>query len=109
MPSNCSRVGIDQEKPTVRNNGFNGINVDDASLVTNCIAADNGQSGFELDSGSALYDSIARGNTGWALAATSRAIYRGNVFTANNSGNEQQVLGGTNLGSNYCGSNTVCP
>ena len=50
------------------------------------------------------------GNTTFAIDVTSGG-YRANVMTGNNGGdsNAQVATGSTQIGTNVCGSDTICP
>jgi hypothetical protein len=57
-----------------------------------------------------VVNSIARGNTSFALVLVGGSGYSGNVFNGNNGGNvNAQASGGFQLGTNICGGDTVCP
>jgi hypothetical protein len=87
--------GIDLE-------GFGGV-------IDGCTTLDS-NTGMRVVDNSRVVNSIANGNTSFALVLGGPSGYGGNVFTGNNGGNvNPQVSGGFQLGTNICGSDTVCP
>lgn len=67
--------------------------------------------GISLLGGNTIIGNTARLNSGFGLAAVGTDTgYSLNTFTGNNGGgNAAQVSGGTPLGANFCGTDTVCP
>ena len=91
-------------------NGLSGIELQGpGDLVEGCFALGNAV-GFRVGDGSLVFDSVARSNSIAGLLAGANAGYRSNVFTLNNGSDAAaQVSGGLQLGTNVCGSDTVCP
>jgi hypothetical protein len=83
-----------------------------ASLVDGCIATNNGTDGIRVGPGSLVINSLARQNGGFGLRI-SGAGYRSNVFIENNNGNPNPQVAALSdseeLGTNYCGTDTICP
>ncbi len=88
-------IGIDLQ-------GFGG-------LIDGCTVLDS-NTGMRVSENSRVTNTIAHGHTSFALVLVGPSGYGGNVFTGNNGGNANpQVSGGFELGTNICGSDTVCP
>ncbi len=122
-----------------RNNGDDGISVGSGSTVSDCSTHSNDDDGFVAGPGSALANNSsynndedgfdlgiefgndaangglaignsAVGNDAFGLRMEATWGFRENVINGNNNGNANpQTSSGINLGSNVCGSNTVCP
>ena len=122
------------EAVLVQGNGAHGITGDwgsDGWIVDRCIAADNGDVGIRLYSGtgrgSLVVQSVARNNGGVGIQSNSflvnntvtdngdygsatNAHLLGNVFVNNKDGaNTVQTNGAYLLGNNWCGTDTTCP
>jgi hypothetical protein len=102
----------------VLSNGGTGINAGPGSMVSRNVAVENGQTqtsaGIVADTGSAVVDNVATGNTGVGLDLVSAigpdAGYARNVVAQNTSNSANpQVNGGIEMGPNVCGTNTTCP
>lgn len=67
--------------------------------------------GISLLGGNTITGNTARINAGFGLLANGTdSAYSFNTFTGNNGGGDAaQVSGGTPIGANFCGTNTVCP
>jgi len=94
-------------------NAFSGAELQGSgNLVDGCTAVSNGM-GIRASVGSLVINTIARNNTGVGIHMDTNGGYRSNVLTGNNGGDANaQVGGGTGamqLGTNVCGSDTVCP
>lgn len=102
-------VGCLVDSSVAHGNVGTGITVREGGVVSNSSAVAN-SSGFLGFGGSVIMGSTARDNTfnGLGLVGAS-AGYVQNVFTGNNGGAEVQVSGGTQLGTNFCGTNVTCP
>lgn len=76
-----------------------GIFVDTVSRVSGCVVTDNVSSGITVRTGSLVEHNLVHAN-GFGLNITPGAAgYRANVFTSNTT---LAVIGGHNLGQNYC-------
>jgi hypothetical protein len=65
---------------------------------------------MDLRGGSLVFNSIARANSGSGLNGSNSTAYRSSVFTENNGGGASpQVNAAIELGTNFCGFNTICP
>jgi hypothetical protein len=80
------------------------------NIIDGCTAIGNG-SGMRVFEGSLVTDSVARGNTNFGLYLVGGSGYRSCVVTGNNGGDANPQVGGTGfqLGTNICGTDTVCP
>jgi hypothetical protein len=79
------------------------------NIIDGCTALSN-NNGMRVFEGSLVIDSIVRGNPGSGLTLVGGAGYRSCVLTQNNGGDANpQVSGGYQLGTNVCGTDTVCP
>ena len=77
-------------------------------VIEGCTTLD-GNTGMRVIDGR-VANSIARGNTSFALVLVGGSGYSGNVFNGNNGGNANpQASGGFQLGTNICGGDNVCP
>jgi hypothetical protein len=105
-----SQGGVRVIGVTVIGNGADGIRLESpGNLVDGCISLGNGGTGILVGNGSLIINSVARLNTLHGLEPRSSA-YRSNVLTGNNGGDQNaQVMGGTQLGPNLCGTDTICP
>jgi hypothetical protein len=78
-------------------------------VIDGCTTID-GNTGMRVVDNSRVVNSIAHGNSSFALVLSGPSGYSGNVFTVNNGGSANaQVSGGFQLGTNICGGDTVCP
>jgi hypothetical protein len=95
----------------VRAIGYGTIGIDlqgVGGVIDGCTTLD-GNTGMRVIDGRVV-NSIARGNTSFALVLVGGSGYSGNVFNGNNGGNvNAQASGGFQLGTNICGGDTVCP
>lgn len=96
---------------TAIGNAVTGIDLQgQGNIIDGCTALNNPGGGMRAFEGSLVTDSIARGNAGPGLTLVGGSGYRSCVFTANNGGDAQpQVSGGFQLGTNVCGTDTICP
>lgn len=127
--------GCQVERITVRHNGNRGLRLGEGGMIRECHAERNRFEGFSASPGVVIerstavrnggtgiatsghglvLNNIASSNFDFGLAATltggTMAAFVGNVFTANGpNGTSNQTVGGVQIGSNYCGSNTTCP
>lgn len=93
----------------IGNTGY-GIDVKDASTIDECQALNNGTNGIRVGIGSLIINSVSRGHQFNGLILGAGSGYRSNVVTGNNGSDAvAQVSGGLQLGTNVCGSDTVCP
>jgi hypothetical protein len=92
-------------------NGVIGIDTDGpGALVRGCTANENGLWGISVVESSLVLDSVAISNTSFGLQLHATAGYGSNLLGNNNGGNANaQVSGGIQLGTNVCGTDTVCP
>lgn len=98
------------------NNTSNGIVGGSGTNVSFSSAYSNGDRGIVLGAGSQAIGNTVRSNTNLGLVLGDNSGYRENVLTANNGGLEAQVAASVpatdtifNLGSNVCGTDTICP
>jgi hypothetical protein len=93
---------------TVDSNSVTGIEVGVGSTVSYNLARANGV-GIRAGSGSTLIGNTARDNTGVGFDMLGTDVgYAQNVLTGNNGANPE-LTGGTQLGTNFCDTNTTCP
>jgi hypothetical protein len=79
-------------------------------LVDRCTVIGNGNTGVRVSDGSIVTNTLIRGHPSFGLAVTGLAGYGSCVLTGNNGGDANpQVSGGLQIGTNVCGSDTVCP
>ena len=79
-------------------------------LVDRCTALSNPNGGIRVGEGSLVTRCVIRGSTSFGLFLGTTSGYVGNVLTGNNGGDSfPQASGGLQLGTNVCGSDTVCP
>lgn len=95
---------------TTNNNSVFGIYCNGGCTIQGNTANDNG-TGVSLLGGNSIVGNTMRNNTGYGIAATGTdSGYSLNTLTGNNGGGAAaQVSGGTPIGANFCGTNTVCP
>lgn len=90
-------------------NGSSGIVAGAGGRVSDSAAALN-KIGVTLGAGATLLASSARDNTGFGLVGGVGSSYGGNTLTGNNAGSNTQVSGSaTEIGTNFCATDTVCP
>lgn len=78
-------------------------------LIEGCTVIDS-NTGMRVVDDSRVLNTVAHGNSSFALVVSGPSGYAGNVFNVNNGGNANpQVSGGIQLGTNICGGDTVCP
>ena len=93
----------------IGNTGY-GIDLGSASTIDGCLALNNGSNGMRVGVGSLIINSVSRGHQFNGLILGAGSGYRSNVVTGNNGSDAAaQVSGGLQLGTNVCGSDTVCP
>lgn len=81
----------------------------EGNTIDGCMALNN-NTGIRAFDGSLVTNSIARGNASYGLFLVGGSGYRSNVLTGNNGGDANpQAAGGYEIGSNVCGTDTVCP
>ena len=96
----------------VLNNAVFGIDLEgQGNTVDRCAAINNNNAGIRVFDGSLVINTIARGHSSFGLIlAGVGAGYGSCVLTGNNGGDANpQVSGGLQLGTNVCGTDTVCP
>jgi len=89
-----------------------GISSLDGTVVQNNTARGNANYGIGASGTSTVNGNTAQGNSGFGLllAGAVPPGYWGNIVNFNNGGNANpQVSGGTQIGTNICGGDTVCP
>jgi hypothetical protein len=80
------------------------------NLVDGCTAIGPSSDGIRVFDGSLVINSVVRGSSSFGLVLAGSSGYRSNVLTGNNGSDAAaQVSGGLQLGTNVCGSDTVCP
>jgi hypothetical protein len=93
------------------NNVTDGIDLQgQGNIIDGCTAIGNG-SGMRVFEGSLVTNSVARSNTNFGLFLVGGSGYRSCVLTGNNGGDANPQVGGNGfqLGTNICGTDTVCP
>lgn len=95
---------------TASSNPILGIYCNGGCTISNNTTNSNG-TGISLLGGNAIIGNTALNNTGFGIVAIGTdSGYSLNTLTGNNGGgNAAQVSGGTSLGQNFCGTDTVCP
>lgn len=101
-------------KSTVANsvanqNGWEGIFAGDDCLIEGNTVQRNGSYGISVGGSSTLLHNTISGNGDFGVLAGSRTGYAGNVISDNKVVSGPQVSGGLQMGTNVCGSDTVCP
>ena len=91
-----------------------GIIVRGRSLIRDCIIDQNATGIQTFETATSVLDNVITGNTGSGLSGSGGTIYTGNLFRDNNDdgkGPGPQVNPGsaTEVGANFCQSNTTCP
>lgn len=87
-----------------------GIQLEGIGFVDGCVALDNSLWGIRAGESSLVINSLVRGNNSHGLALSTSAGFRSNIATENNGGNANpQTSGGSEIGTNICGTNTTCP
>jgi len=90
-----------------------GIDVGAGSVVTGNTSLSNTTIGIVAGAGSTVVENTARNNTQYGLDLGGGTVdygYARNVLTGNNGGDANpQSLGGIEIGTNICGTDTVCP
>ena len=107
-----SNAGTNYVRVTgIRAIGYGVIGIDlqgVGGVIEGCTTLD-GNTGMRVIDGRVV-NSIARGNTSFALVLVGGSGYSGNVFNGNSGGNANpQTSGGFQLGTNICGGDTTCP
>ena len=91
----------------VSNDNFGeGIVTGSGATIVNNSTSENTEHGIRAGSGTLLQGNAARNNDLFGLSLATNSAYVGNVMTGNNSGS---VSSGVQIGTNFCGANTVCP
>jgi hypothetical protein len=81
----------------------------ESNTVDGCQVLNNG-TGIRVGLSSLVINTVVRGHPFLGLVMTSTAGYGSNVLTGNNGGDANpQVSGGFQIGTNVCGSDTICP
>jgi len=94
---------------TVSYNGGTGLYGGPGSVIEDNQVVSN-DTGIAVSAGSWVFNNVVRSNTSYGLALISGGGYGGNVLTGNHGGDAMtQVSGGTQVGTNLCGSDTTCP
>jgi parallel beta helix pectate lyase-like protein len=91
----------------VAENGSTGIFGHRGCTITGNLLAENRLIGIQADQSTVIGNAV-NGNLAAALEGSNTG-YAGNVFTGNNNNSEGQVVGATEVGPNYCGTDTTCP
>ncbi|MEM8994364.1 MAG: hypothetical protein AAGF23_06175 [Acidobacteriota bacterium] len=89
-----------------RNNAGEGIVSGSGATLVNNATTENSEHGIRAGSGALLQGNTARNNDLFGLSLATDSAYVGNVMVGNSSGS---VSNGTQIGTNFCGLNTVCP
>lgn len=105
------------ESCVVTHNALSGLSTGRKSLVRGNVVSNNGtasrESGISTSDSVMVLDNVITDNSGFGIDTFNvnfRWTYRNNMLRGNNGGAETQVgLGAVNLGSNYCGTDTICP
>ncbi|MEM1177195.1 MAG: hypothetical protein AAGM22_02525 [Acidobacteriota bacterium] len=91
----------------VSNSNFGeGIVTGSGATIVNNSTSENTEHGIRAGAGALLQGNAARNNDLFGLSLATNSAYVGNVMTGNNSGS---VSNGVQIGTNFCGANTVCP
>jgi hypothetical protein len=91
-------------------NSGTGIFAGGACVVRNNAVTNSASDGISAANGCLVISNTVRDSVGFGLRLDENAGYRDNVLTNNKGeGDNPQVQGGISLGSNVCGSDTVCP
>jgi parallel beta-helix repeat protein len=97
---------------TSSGNHGDGILTAGACTISENTVTNNGNDGIFSQDGSSILGNIVRSNVSWGLDildSPHKAAYAGNELTGNHGGTEVQVNGGTEIGPNFCGTDTTCP
>jgi len=90
-------------------NGEFGISTADDCLIQGNIALGNARYGILTGSNSTVLQNTVTGNGDFGLFLNSRTGYAQNVIAENGTITGPQVSGGIQMGTNVCGSDTICP
>ncbi len=90
-------------------NGEDGIQTGDSCLLSGNTTINNGRYGIVAGSNSTLLQSTITDNGNFGLLLGSHSGYAQNVIADNGTISGPQVSGGLQIGTNVCGSDTVCP
>lgn len=93
----------------VTQNGEDGILAGDDCLVQGNTVHGNGRYGIMVVGTSIVLQNIATGNGDFGLLLGSSSGYAQNVVADNKVISGPQVSGGLQMGTNMCGSDTICP
>ena len=98
---------------TAYNNGLQGIRAGQGSTISGNTVFENGAKGeppgaggIQALGGCMIQGNTVRDNVGFGLSLTATDAYRENVMSGNTSG---AVVGGFNMGDNFCTTNDTCP
>jgi hypothetical protein len=92
--------------------GGYGVSMRGSSLLIHSTITRNSMSGVRtFAEASLVIDNVINDNVGFGISGSGGTSYKGNVLRGNNGVSETQVNPGsaTEIGGNYCGSDTVCP
>lgn len=97
-------------KLRITQNGAAGISIEvrQGALISDCVVANNGSWGIRMATG-LLLNSTVINNTNFGLWGAASTGYGSNVFSGNNGGAAQVSLLPKQIGTNICGTSTVCP
>jgi parallel beta-helix repeat protein len=87
-------------------NGGDGIRVGMDSTVTGSTAFNNSGDGIDVSSGSRVTGNVANGNGVDGIEASGDSVLIGNTADDNTGGT---VDGGSQMGTNVCNGNSICP
>jgi parallel beta-helix repeat protein len=93
----------------VTQNGEDGILAGDECLLQGNIVLGNGRYGISVEGSSTVLHNTVTGNGDFGLLLGSRTGYAQNVVAENKIISGPQVSGGLQMGTNVCGSDTICP
>ncbi len=89
------------------NNESDGINASGSTVIEGNTSTNNDGDGIEANTGCVVLGNSSTFNGGFGLMAIVAHVgYSGNTFVGNN---PNSVSGGTEIGTNFCGSSTTCP
>jgi hypothetical protein len=92
---------------SVLSTGSVGISAGNSSTVKDNTVTGSGGNGISCGSGCTIVGNTSRGNSGFGLSAGSFTGYADNVLTSNTSGAVTNAP--TQIGTNLCDTDTICP
>ena len=100
------------ENMRITGSGGYGVSMRGSSLLIHSTITANTLTGVRtFAEASLVVENVINDNIGFGISGSGGTSYKGNILTGNNGVSETQVNPGsaTEIGDNYCGSDTICP